>query len=217
VYALIDKEVAKETTDALFVLDQVEKMNEDSISPFFHHLDKSKVGVLGYSLGGAVGAEAAYRDPRIRAVVDLDTPLYGESGKHGISQPLLLLCEELTHSTPEELARMSYGQRRDTEMDEGDYARQLPLLQTARSYQIALHGTLHTSFQDVIFTSPLQRFSGAGAIPPQRMNLILRQYTLAFFNQTLRGIPSPLLIARTSPFPEATVLFSSASDGTQAQ
>jgi hypothetical protein len=112
---------------------------------------------------------------------------------------------------------MSYGQRRDAQMDEGDYARQLPLLQTPGSYQIALHGTLHTSFQDVIFTSPLQRFSGAGAIPPRRMNLILRQYTLAFFDQTLRGIPSPLLAARTSPFPEAAVLFTSPSDRSQTR
>jgi hypothetical protein len=214
VYALIDREVAKDTAGTLFVLDQIERMNKDSASPFFHRLDTSKIGALGYSLGGAVSAEASYRDTRIRAVLDLDTPLYGESGKHGIAQPILLIREELTHASDEELARMSFGKRRDIEMDESDYARQLPILQTRGSYQIMLRGTLHTSFQNVIFTSPLQRFSGTGAIPAERMNLILRQYALAFFDQSLRGIASPLLAGRSSPFAEATVLYNSTPDET---
>ena len=209
VYALIDKEVAKETSDTLFVLQQVKRMNEDAASPLYHHLDMSKIGALGYSLGGAVAAEAALQDPEIHAVADLDTPLSGEAGKRGIEQPFLLLCEELTHTAPEQLRSMSFGQRRDTEMDEGDYARQLPLLRTPGSYQIELHGTLHTSFQDVIFTSPLQRFSGAGGIAPKRMTIILRRYLLAFFDQSLRGVPSPLLAQESSPFPEAKVLFRS--------
>ena len=208
VYALIDAEVAKETTDAQFVLAQMERMNEDAASAFYQRLDRSRIGALGYSLGGAVAAELALRDARIGAVLDLDTPLYGQAGKQGVRQPFLLLSEEIPHSTPEELARMSFGQRRDAEMDEGDYARQLPLLRTAGSYQIALHGTLHTSFQDGILMSPLQRFSGAGAIAPRRMISILRQYTVAFFDQSLRGVASPLLAAKTSPFPEAEVLYS---------
>ncbi len=221
VYALIDAEVAKETTDAQFVLAQVERMNDDSASPFYHRLGQSKtgakIGALGYSLGGAVAAELALRDARVGAVMDLDTPLYGQAGKLGVRQPFLLLSEEIPHSTPEELARMSFGQRRDAEMDEDDYARQLPMLRTAGSYQIALHGTLHTSFQDGILMSPLQRFSGAGAIAPKRMISILRQYTVAFFDQSLRGVASPLLAAKTSPFPEAEVLYSSSPAGTQAR
>jgi hypothetical protein len=75
--------------------------------------------------------------------------------------------------------------------------------------QIWRPGTLHTSFQDGILTSPLQRFSGAGAIPPRRLIPILRAYTVAFFDQSLRGVASPLLNSKTSPFPEASVQFSS--------
>jgi dienelactone hydrolase len=210
VYAIIDKETAKETTDALFVLDNVRRMNDDPASRFYRKLDLSRIGAFGYSLGGAVAAEAAYRDPAIHAVLDLDTPLYAESGKHGIAQPVMLLCEDLTHTPPDVLAKMSFGQRRDAEMDEGDYARQLPMLRTPGSYQAELHGTLHTSFQDQILTSPLQRISGAGSIPPRRMIEILRAYTVAFFDQSLRGIPAPLLSARPSPFPEANALFASA-------
>ncbi len=207
IYALIDKELDKETTDTQFVLDKVKSMNADSASPFYRRLDLARMGAFGYSLGGAVAAELAYRDAEIHAVLDLDTPLYGEAGRHGISQPFMLLSEDMVHSTPEELARMSFGQRRDAGMDEGDYARQLPMLMHAGSYQVSVHGTLHTSFQDVLLTSPLARFSGGGAVRGKRMTAILRQYALAFFDQSLRGISSPLLAPGSRPFAEATMVF----------
>jgi hypothetical protein len=128
----------------------------------------------------------------------------------------MLLFEDSPHTTDEERSHMSFGQRRDHEMDEGDYARQLPLLRKPGDYQIALHGTLHTSFQDVLFTSPLASISGGGAISATRMAPILRQYTVAFFDQSLRGIESPLLGSENSPFPEAMVLFRSAPSHDQS-
>jgi len=211
IYAIINKEVAKETDDALFVLDQISQKNEDAASLLHGRLDLTRIGALGYSLGGAVGAEMAHRNAKIGAVAVLDTPLYGEAAKNGVTQPVLLLCEEILHPSAEERARMSYGERRNLEMDEQDYAHQLPLLQKPGDYQIALPGTLHTSYQDVILSSPLQRFSGLGAIPAKKLVPILRGYTLAFFDQSLRGIASPLLQAETSPFPEAKVMFRSLS------
>ena len=214
-YAFINKEVEKETTDTLFVLAQIEQMNNDPASRFYHHLDTSRIGTLGYSLGGLVAAEAAWRDTRIGAVLVLDTPLYGNAGKYGVTQPFMLLCEDQKRATPEQLARMSPGERRDTKMDDQDYDHQLPLLRKDGDYQIELHGTLHTSFQDVGLTSPVKSISQAGAIPPRRMIMILRQYTLAFFDQSLRGVDSPLLAAQTSPFPEAHVLFRSPPRGAQ--
>lgn len=205
-YALINKEVEKETTDTLFVLDQLERMNEITDSSFYRRLNPGKIGAFGFSLGGMVATEAAYRDPRIGAAMAMDTPLYGEARLHGINQPYMLLCEEIPNPTREELARMSYGDRRNTEMDEQDFDRQLPLFSKSGNYRIELRGSVHGSFEDSGLTSPLKSISGAGEIPPHRMITILRGYTLAFFDQSLRGLPSPLLAARTSPFPEAKVV-----------
>jgi predicted dienelactone hydrolase len=209
IYALINKEVAKETTDTVFVLNQFEAMDNDPSSPFFHHLDLNQIGTLGFSLGGAVAAETAWRDPRIHAVLVLDTPLYGNAAKNGIEQPILLLCEKQVRTTPTQRAKMSFGERRNAKMDEQDYDLQLPLMKKDGDYQIELRGTLHTSFQDVALTSPIQSISQAGTIPPQRMIQILRAYSVAFFDQSLKGIASPLLAAKVSPFPEAHVLFTS--------
>ncbi len=213
IYALINKEADKETADTLFVLDRIEGMNKDPGSYLYRQLDESRVGALGFSLGGIVSADAAYRDPRIGAVVDLDTPLYGKAGKMGIAQPFLLICEDQVRTTPEQKARMSFGERRNATMDEQDYDHQLPLFHRPGDYEIEVHGTLHTDFQDVALTSPLHSISQAGTIDPYRMIEILRRYSVAFFDQSLRGIPSPLLAAKSSPFPEVTVLFASRPRG----
>ncbi len=209
VYAYIHQELDRETSDTLFVLDRVERLNGDTASPFYHRLDLSRIGAFGFSMGAMVAAESAWRDDKIHAVVDLDTPLYGESGKNGLKQPFMLLSEDIRYSTPEELARMTTSQRRDAKMDDQDYRRELPMFQKPGNYEIALHGAKHNGFQDAILDSPLQSITYAGSIPPRRMIPILRQYLLAFFDQSLRGIPSPLLAAKVSPFPEATALYPS--------
>ncbi len=209
VYAIINKEVEKETDDTLFVLKEIRAMNADAQSPFAGHLDLSRVAALGYSLGGAVAAEAAYRDGTIKAVLDLDTPLYGEAAKGGIAQPFLLLSEELHTSTPEQLSKMTFGQRRDRQMDEQDYAHQLPLLRKPGNYHFSIWGTPHTGFQDTILFSRMRSVSGAGDIAPRSLMTIVRAYSVAFFDQTLRGVPSPLLAQKSSPFSEVTVQFNS--------
>jgi dienelactone hydrolase len=205
VYALINKEADKETADTLFILDQVERMDADAGSVLYRRLDHSRIGALGFSLGGIVSANLAYRDPRIGAVLDLDTPLYGDAGKNGFKQPFMLICEEQVRATPEEKARMSFGQLRDVTMDEQDYDHQLPLFQRPGNYELAVRGTVHSSFQDNALTSPLKSISQGGAIDPYRMIDILRVYSVAFFDQSLRGIPSPLLAAKKSPIAEVSV------------
>jgi dienelactone hydrolase len=209
VYALINKEADKETEDSLFVLDQVERMNDDAADVLYHRLDRSRIGALGFSLGGIVAANLAYRDARVGAVLDLDTPLYGDAGKIGITQPFMLISEDQVRVTPEEKARMRFGELRDVKMDEQDYDHQLPLFQRRGNYEFAVHGTVHSSFQDVSLTSPIRSISQAGAIDPYRMMEILRRYSVAFFDQSLRGIASPLLSAKKSPFAEVTVMYAS--------
>jgi hypothetical protein len=49
-------------------LDFAEAANDDSTSPYFQHLDLSKIGAMGHSQGGGATMTAA-RDERIRAVI----------------------------------------------------------------------------------------------------------------------------------------------------
>ena len=57
--------------DVRFVLDQLQKMN--SHDHFWHsHLDLSKVGIVGHSMGGTTAALATQEESRILAGVNLD-------------------------------------------------------------------------------------------------------------------------------------------------
>jgi hypothetical protein len=73
------------------------------------------------------------------------------------------------------------------------------------AYRVFLHGSTHESFTDHSLRSPLASLSGAGKIPKYREYEILRAYTLAFFDKTLRGGDPALLKEIPGPYPEATL------------
>ena len=88
------KEVEREATDEIGVLDALEGMNQDRESPFYQRLDTTRVGALGHSFGGAVGAEAAIEDGRIKAALDLDGSLFGRMQREGLRKPFMMIEED---------------------------------------------------------------------------------------------------------------------------
>lgn len=71
------------TSDALAVLDWA----QDPKGPIANKVDPSRVGMSGHSLGGKLSVMAAFRDPRIRAVITLD-PVNGGNPISGYSEAL---------------------------------------------------------------------------------------------------------------------------------
>ena len=199
VRAAADRELERETADMLQVLDALERMNEETDSPFCQRLDLKRVGAFGHSFGGAVGAEAALEDSRIAAVLDLDGSLFGRVQREGLPKPFLFIEEDLPmYSDPE---KRTTADRINDALDDGDLA----MMQKCGAYRVFLHGSTHTSFTDRSLFSPLARLSGAGTIPKEREYAIIRQYALAFFDKTLRGADPALLREVPGPFPEATL------------
>ena len=184
--------------DTRFVLDQLEKWNQDPASPFYRRLDLSRIGALGHSFGGAVSAQAALEDSRILSALDMDGSLWGQVQQTGLQKPFLFIEEDLAHYTPAQLQQDRVAQI-DNALDLGDLA----MLQHSNATRILLHGSTHSSFTDRSLFSPFSFYSGAGSIPPLREYAILRSYVSAFFDQTLRQIPTQLL--DQSPYPEVSI------------
>lgn len=74
--------------DVTFVLDQLEKLNQNDETGFFTgKIDTSRIGMFGYSYGGATAAQILAEDSRVKAAIDMDGTLYGgvlpESGLAG--------------------------------------------------------------------------------------------------------------------------------------
>jgi fermentation-respiration switch protein FrsA (DUF1100 family) len=62
--------------DVSFVIDQMLRQSKQHGSAVFHHVDASRIGIAGHSLGGAtiygVGFNACCRDRRVDAVIAMD-------------------------------------------------------------------------------------------------------------------------------------------------
>ena len=193
------KEVERETADEIGVLDALQGMNQDAASPFYQHLDTTNVGALGHSFGGAVGAEAAIQDVRIKAALDMDGSLFGRMQKEGLPKPFMMI-EEDAQPYPAG-ATLSAADRINDALNASD----LEAMRKFGTYRILLHGSTHESFTDHGMFSPVARLSGRGSIPPRREYEIIRAYALAFFDKALRGADPALLKEVPGPYPEATM------------
>ena len=117
--------------DVRFVLDQLQEMN--SHDHFWQaHLDLSKVGIVGHSMGGTTAALATQEEPRILAGVNLDGSTYpgmnADIRPVPVHKPFLFLATE-EHASGEDRAREYIGSESNT-------------------YYVVVTGADHMSFTD---------------------------------------------------------------------
>src|SRR5438309_5632389 len=122
--------------DVRFVLDQLQEMN--SHDHFWQrHLDLSKIGIVGHSLGGTTAALATQEEPRILAGVNLDGSTYpgmnADVRPIRVHKPFLFLATE-EHATGESRAREYVGSESNT-------------------YCVVVTGADHMSFTDAHLVS----------------------------------------------------------------
>jgi len=117
--------------DVRFVLDQLQEMN--SQDQFWRgHLNLSKIGIVGHSMGGTTAALAAREEPRILAGVNLDGSTYpgmnADVRPIPVHKPFLFLATE-EHAAGETRAREFIGSESNT-------------------YYVVVTGADHMSFTD---------------------------------------------------------------------
>jgi len=62
--------------DQIFIIDQLNLINNNPDSLLFQKLDLANLGVFGHSYGGAAAYHTAAADPRIKAVIDIDGTIF---------------------------------------------------------------------------------------------------------------------------------------------
>jgi predicted dienelactone hydrolase len=174
--------------DALFVLDQLAAMNEDTASPLSGRLDLQHIAFLGHSTGGGTAVEACGRAPRCTAGVALDSWLEPVSDEVAASldRPFLFI------NTPDWLGPANKERALEIYND-----------MSAEGYLATIDGTAHYDFSDLPLLSPLTQQMGlSGSLNGDRAVHIVNTYTLAFLNNQLKGQPSPLLSGNSADYPE---------------
>ncbi len=183
--------------DARFALDQIEILAREP-GAFQGRLDLDRVGALGWSMGGALAVQLSASDPRVKAAVDHDGQLFGDVRERGTTRPVLQFHHGLDDA-------LGYPEK------ERPAVRELLTLVNAwdsttraRStgdwYSITIAGTDHGDFSDLALFYPRDK----ERLDPKRGHELIRTYTLAFFDQYLRGQPSELLGDSASRPPEIT-------------
>lgn len=205
-----DQHIAYENTrvewwaaDIRFVLDELFRQNRarSTETPFAGHLDLKRVGAFGHSVGGRAAARACQLDNRIRACADQDglarmLPFYLTEQGRGMSQPFMLIGRERTNP-PTEAELKRFGRTREQAeamVAELRARRDSTLAATGPgSYRVVLNfaATQHMSFSDL----PMLEATDDAQLETQiRIFRAIQSYTRAFFDKTLRGQASPLLV-----------------------
>lgn len=183
--------------DSRFVLDRVAALN-NAPGPFRGRLDLDRIGMLGWSFGGATAIEMVRTDPRVKAAVNHDGRLFGGAMSEPIGRPFMFFHHgaDDAASAPEAnraVIREVLGQLRG--YDSTARARA-----TGDWYDVTIARTNHGHFSDLPFF--LAVFQDTTLLPGRRGHEIISAYTLAFFDRYLKDRQSPLLAAPSPMFPE---------------
>jgi predicted dienelactone hydrolase len=178
------------TEDAIFLLDELTQINADVVY-FDGKLDGERVGIMGYSFGGATAVEACIADQRFIAGMNLDGWPYGAFFNSGqpISQPFMLINAEAIYEDEIMVSDLIFTQM------EGE------------GYRLNISGTDHGNFWDFPHFFNIYKYLGYWMpIDSAKMSDIMSTYSIEFFDMYLKGENSEVLLDDYSIFPE--VIFS---------
>ena len=189
----LDEHVFPEwNADAAFVLDQLEILNAGG-GPLAGRMDLDRIGMYGWSFGGANSIEMSAVDERVKAAIDHDGQLFGVAPTQGTSRPFMLMHGDVVAETPPFEDPDSIADYNDAferlmavvrETDAG-----LRAASRGDSYDITIAGTNHGSFSDLVLFIP----GASPGIDPVRGHEIINALTLAFFDRYLKGAEASLL------------------------
>lgn len=163
--------------DAKFVLDKLALINK-SDSFFSGYLDVNKLGMLGWSFGGALSIQMTHDDPRVRAAVLHDGALFGDIFLKGTNKPVMLMHGKARHKETESEGK-SYGMEKWIKRDN-------LFSQNTSSpwYELDIKGeaSTHQYFSDRVLFDKKYDIEKA-----HRTHEIIIDHTLRFFDRYLKN------------------------------
>ncbi len=159
--------------DVGFVLDELEKMNSGKRkSTFAKKLNLKRIGIFGMSFGGATAGQVCAVDKRCRAGINLDGLQSGDLINRPMERPFMFMQSEDAGN----INRLFFDRAKND------------------AYYVIVKGTKHFNYSDFSLFSPDYKKAGIlGSIDGARMEGIISDYVLAFFDKYLKGKDAPLL------------------------
>jgi dienelactone hydrolase len=178
-------EAASHVIDALEVLDRV-----DPNGRFGGRLDLDRIGIVGYSLGGAIAMQLCWRDDRLKAAVNIDGWFFDAAQGGWIEQPFMMISDDSPAATSADLSDPDPAHRFPSMLDDASERRIFSEFAKHGGVYVAVQGSGHQDFSDVAYLS--RRALLQGRRPDGAAIRTAADYSTAFFGQILNAEVSPL-------------------------
>ncbi|TAJ38191.1 MAG: hypothetical protein EPO55_16465 [Reyranella sp.] len=155
-------------------------------------LDLARVGVLGFSIGGASGLTAALMDTRIVAVLSVDGGLFGPAATEIGSEAYFLLSSKEAFPSEAELASPDTFTRNYALVSAIDLPRNRRRMERPGNYWALLPDADHNDLSDALFAFSIDKFHRTN-FERRAMNAAIRAFEVAFFRSILLGEREPML------------------------
>ena len=213
-----DERIEVMATDIPFVIDELARYNDGPKpgAPFAGHLDLSRVGAFGHSIGGMVSARACQIDIRIRACLDEDSiddlgsPFSVITPGSIPKQPFLLFIAasadifsaEAVHPSDDSLAKQKLTRAEYDQLIQKQQRKQDELLGdvSGGAYRVMLFdlpGITHRSFSDLPLLAAAQDQSKSAEALHKFQ--IIEEYIRGFFDKYLNGEQNTVLDRKSPP------------------
>lgn len=198
-----ERRVRERAADARAILDGVGSAALSDAARHFGSIDLDRVGIFGFSLGGAVAAETCVRNRRFRAAVNLDGWHFGEALVRGVSQPYLFVSDDTPQPTARDLASSRPDRRYGAMLNRMNYDLLATNLAKHGGHLLTIAGSRHEDFADRQHRTGIRWLLRHGRITPARASEIIFHCTRSFFAEHLKGEEPTSLKAVAAAYPEA--------------
>ncbi len=221
--AIINEDLEIRVADVQFIIDQLEKLNKDPNSKFYQRLNR-QIGIFGQSLGGSTAIQSCRRDPRIKAAIDMDGSLFGPDALKPFNKPLMFIVAgntlEIFKNSP--MKKEDWKRFGIDSLEEGKMVQEIAITASEKLAKavghdvniISIQNASHHDFTSISLLKEATHFAkflmmlgvcdtfGVGSINGFRVNKIVNDYLVNFFNKYLKVKPSTLLDDSEKVYPE---------------
>jgi predicted dienelactone hydrolase len=174
--------------DVRFTLHELEKVNQsDPHQLLTGKMDLQHLGMIGVSLGGIVAGEVCQSGAPVQACIVIDAPMTQSTVKNGLKQPTMWLTRNAKTMEKEGWSQKDIDQHQTT-------MRSVFHTLPTDGFFIQLPDFFHVDFTDVPYWTPLAPLLKiTGRYNWKKGHQMINAYSLAFFDQYLKGLSSDLL------------------------
>ncbi len=168
------------------VIDVLRALESGQVPALAGRLDLTRIGAMGYSVGGAAAIQAGLMEPRIAAVLNIDGGLFGPTADQIGPQAYFLLSSREAFPTEAESNSPDPTVRNYAYLSTIDIPRNKRRMEQPRNYWAMIEPADHDDLADGLFAlrrSSLFRSNFQRAA----MNESIGRLEVAFFRSTLMG------------------------------